>query len=158
MLDTFKALLIIAHLYSGLPLPESSDNIRYSLDQLNIEFLPKDVMEKLVCGEVGSCDGNNLAAYELGTNHIILTDNCLDIENNQYCQAVLLHEMVHFLQYINGRYKINGIGSLSEIKHCSNVIENEAQAYAIQRSFLINQGIDVEWSIKDAIKHYSCKE
>lgn len=148
-------LLLLAHLYSGLPTPTSSD-LEEIHDSLTIKFLPSDMMEREVCGHVGACDGTNLAAYELGTNHIIVTEDCLDMENNPYCQAVVLHEMVHFLQYINGKYRSLEYGSLAEIKYCSKLIENEAEAYTIQRKFLENQGIDVSWTVSDALKNYSC--
>lgn len=150
----FQTLLLLAHLYTGLPTPDTG-NFKQLHDNLVVEFLPAEVMEKRVCGGVGLCDGTNLAAYRLGTNNIIVTDVC-DNKYDVYCHAVILHEMVHFLQYINGRYYSFDRGALASIRYCSKLISNEAEAYTVQRRFLQNQGVEVEWTVEQALKHYQC--
>lgn len=152
---TFNTLVVLAQLYSGIPAPTDGPSYE-ALNRLEILFLEKKEIEQRVCGGIGNCDGNNIAAYLLGSTRIVATDTCINFEENVYCQGVLIHEMVHFLQYLNGKYRSFQKGPFDETVLCAQYIENEAQAYKAQRKFLIDNNANVDWTIDDALKKYSC--
>ena len=66
--------------------------------------------------------------------HRIYLDERLNPQENLLAASILVHEMVHHLQHEAGRIEP---GKWS----CSNSIELEREAYAIQREFLLRYGV-----------------
>jgi hypothetical protein len=60
-------------------------------------------------------------------------DERLDPRNDLFAASVLVHEMVHFLQYESGRHTGG--------RFCEDVIRLEREAYAVQREFLLRYGV-----------------
>lgn len=60
-------------------------------------------------------------------------DERLDPRNDLFAASVLVHEMVHYLQYESGRY--------AKDRSCEEVIRLEREAYAVQREFLLRYGV-----------------
>ncbi|MGH8750432.1 MAG: hypothetical protein ACREUV_01855 [Burkholderiales bacterium] len=67
------------------------------------------------------------------TGHSIYLDRRLKPEHNIYASSIVVHEMVHYLQYQSARYKLP--------YSCEDVIEMEREAYRIQSEFLVRYGV-----------------
>ena len=63
----------------------------------------------------------------------IFLDSRLNAEDSLYARSILVHEMVHYLQYASGNY--------GEPYSCEAVIEMEREAYRIQSEFLVRYGV-----------------
>jgi hypothetical protein len=53
------------------------------------------------------------------------------IETNALAQSILVHEFVHYLQHVSGRYPAG---------QCEVFVEREREAYAVSDTFLTNNG------------------
>ena len=93
------------------------------------------VSEKQVCNNVyvPPRDVCNIAGYyDHDTNNIFITDKPIEyMVADRYHEVVLVHELVHFLQYINGIYKT--------IK-CKQALEQDA--FMIQEKYVEENNID----------------
>lgn len=69
---------------------------------------------------------NLLGYYYRGTNIVFITNRCLlDIADETKCSAVAVHEMVHYIDYLNG-----------ERDGCSS----EAKAWDVHNAYVIKMG------------------
>ena len=62
----------------------------------------------------------------------IFLDSRLNPQDNLYASSILVHEMVHYLQYTSGKY--------GKPYSCEAIIEMEREAYRIQSEFLVRYG------------------
>jgi hypothetical protein len=92
-----------------------------------VAHVSRDELERLACG--GAC-ALVKAAY-LPDRGIYL-DERLDPRNNLIDRSILLHELVHHLQAMTGRYR--------ELGDCERRQEEEAEAFAIQNAYLAAMG------------------
>jgi len=53
------------------------------------------------------------------------------LDDSTYSQSIVLHEIVHYLQDLSGKYG----------KDCQSWYQNEKEAYAIQNQWLYEQGV-----------------
>lgn len=94
--------------------------------------------------EVVSVPGSYLAEHACGgrpckvlgwfpPGNRMYMDERLDPRNDLFAASVLVHEMVHFLQYESGPYAAE--------RSCEEVIRLEREAYAVQREFLLRYGV-----------------
>ena len=110
------------YVYHGDPLPQ-------------IQVLDKTT----VCGDVypdkaAHEDCNIAGYYDHETNTIAITETPTDyMVEDHYREVVLLHELVHFLQYYDGRY---------EVVECKQALERDA--FDLQDEWIDQQGIDPE--------------
>ena len=74
-----------------------------------------------------------LGTYQPGTG--IFLDERLEPETSLFDRSVLLHELVHYVQELNGE--------LSDMRPCERWYHREQEAYAIQKNFLVLIGSPV---------------
>jgi hypothetical protein len=79
-------------------------------------------IERTVCR--GACP---VKAYHLPEGGIFLDDN-LNPETDLVHRSILLHELVHFLQEVNGQY--------ASMDECGRWLEREREAYWLQNQYL----------------------
>lgn len=86
-------------------------------------------LQELACS--GKC--TVLGTYRPGEG--IYLDERLNPENSLFDRSVLLHELVHYVQEMNGE--------LSDMRPCERWYHREQEAYAIQKNFLMLVGSPV---------------
>ena len=84
--------------------------------------VPHERIEEMVCK--AKCAA--LAAYRPGEG-IYLDDN-LKPETDLFARSILLHELVHYVQDMNGEHE--------DMRPCMRWYQREQEAYAIQKVFL----------------------
>ena len=94
-----------------------------------INRIPHDRLQQMVCG--APCPA--LATYRVGEG--IYLDEKLKPETSPFDRSVLLHELVHYVQEMNGAH--------ADRKPCSRWYHREQEAYAIQKNFLMLVGSPV---------------
>lgn len=86
-------------------------------------------LQELACS--GKCA--ILGSFQPGTG--IFLDERLKPETSLFDRSVLLHELVHYVQELNGE--------LSDLRPCERWYHREQEAYAIQKNFLMLVGSPV---------------
>jgi hypothetical protein len=94
-----------------------------------INRIPHDQLQQMVCGTPCAA----LATYRTGEG--IYLDEKLRPETSPFDRSVLLHELVHYVQEMNGAH--------AGLKPCSRWYYREQEAYAIQKHFLMLVGSPV---------------
>ncbi len=114
MPDMVLALLSTINQISKYPLPASFPRVHQ---------VPHDELARQACG--GSCNFVK-AAYvpEVG----LLMDRNLDPEASVMDRSILLHELVHHLQAMTGRY--------ADLPECERRQREELEAFSIQNAYL----------------------
>lgn len=113
--ESILSLLIYAHIELGLPADESND-------LPVIKFVSTKQLEKLACENF--C--KDIKGWTTANNLIYLNNN-LDF-NFAYDKSIMLHELVHHLQY---KYSLN-----QHSTDCITWKSREAQAFEIQIGWL----------------------
>lgn len=103
------------HLSPSYSLPEKPPELVYEPRAYFIENVCNGVKEK--CDAVGWYDNN-------GTIHI---DDRLEGNEDPYTRSLIVHEIVHYLQDISGKF---------EKGSCDDHVFKEREAYSIQRLYL----------------------
>ena len=108
--------------YGGQPLPRIE---LHSADRICSEIFPD---------RESHADCNIAGYFDHDTNLIVISDTVTEymVEDHFY-ETVLLHELVHFLQYYDGEY---------ERAECKQALEKDA--FALQDQWIDEQGIDPE--------------
>ncbi len=83
------------------------------------------VIERDICN--GPCQ---IRAYYDPTRGVFLEDT-LDVHNDTLAQSILLHELVHHVQSVSGRFDMTGVD-------CARQNRAEAEAYLIQNRYLMS--------------------
>ena len=107
-------LLVTIQLLSDYSIPESKPQVN---------FVPLAVMQKMVCK--GDCE---IKGFYLPAKGVFI-DEKLDVRDDVYSRSVLLHELVHFLQHLNGKFE-------DLATPCLRWQAKEVEAYSIQRRYL----------------------
>lgn len=119
MNELFAVLMSWAATLSGLPPPDTLPEVR----TVSHRFLVDAACHGRECKVMGW--------FPPGER--IYLDQRLDPENNLLASSVVVHEMVHYLQYLQrGR---------SAQLDCHQIIELERQAYGVQREYLLRYGV-----------------
>ena len=80
-------------------------------------------------------------------NHMTNEITVLERPRNEIIEtSLLIHEMVHYLQFSNGK----------EMKNCSDVILLESEAYSVQKIYL--DKYNIYFSVRDHMKMHNCRE
>lgn len=111
--DLIAELLVATQAVSGYPIPAEPPVV---------EFLAADALQQRACG--GPCAV--LGWYEHGSS--IYLDESLFPLTNLRSQAILVHEMVHYLQEDNGAFGIPPT--------CQRWVARESEAYTVQYRWL----------------------
>lgn len=101
-----------------------------AVDSPAIEFLPTQAFVEQVCPRHAQC--TVLGYYADGTGKIVLHDSLRDLHHDRRARAMLVHELVHYLQDHSGRW---------HMKDCRTWIEREREAYRAQLFYLASQGV-----------------
>ena len=91
-----------------------------------VALAPHSIIADLACAE----DCPALGVYPDG--NVVYIDEALQIDTNVCAQSVLLHELVHYLQDINGRF----LNMPPPIRSYAR----EHEAYSIQKIYLTENG------------------
>jgi len=116
-MEWLSKLLVTAGLLGGYPAPPQAPKLT---------MLPQNELAALVCG--GDCPVRGAYLHGRG----ILLSNKLDLDNDPMDRSVLLHEAVHYLQDINGRF--------ADETACDRFREREIEAYDVQDRYLSRYG------------------
>lgn len=116
MQDLIHGLMIWAVTLTGYEQPEALPEVKAVSHQQLMETLCADQF----CTAV---------AYYDTQSRIIYYDERMPLEQDQNARGFIIHEMVHYLQDLNGELKPAAMD-------CEQRIEKEKQAYRVQRFFL----------------------
>lgn len=115
----YMALMSWAVLLSGYPAPASPPQFV----TVNHAYLVKQACGGKACAVLAWFPGGNT----------IYLDRALDPSTSLYADAVVVHEMVHYLQQESGRF--------SKPYSCPALIAMEREAYSVQREFFVRYGV-----------------
>ena len=121
MNEIIANLMVWAVAQSGYPSPPELPAI---------QFLPTAAFVEQVCPQKAQCTVQGYYADDTGT--IVLHESLRELKLNRRARAMLLHEMVHYLQDQSGHW-----GE----KNCRTWIEREREAYRVQLRYLAMQGV-----------------
>lgn len=128
MENLFAVLLSWAVTLSGLPAPEQPPEV--------IRVPHAFFVEK-------ACGGQECKVYGwyAGGRQVYL-DERMDPQEDLLAASVVVHEMVHYLQGVHRNHGIPAAGAAyGELPRCSEAIDLEREAYAVQREFLLRYGV-----------------
>lgn len=113
-------LLSAIKLLSSYPIPEQLPVVH---------IVPHAVLEEKICHK--PCSSPVLGWFSRHNNQIYL-DNHLDLKGSIYARSILLHELVHYVQELSGRF--------ASMRECESWVLREREAYTIQNRWLFEQG------------------
>ena len=113
-------LFTTIRLLSGYPLPDVYPPVYR---------LPQAQLETRICA--GSCRVK--AFYLFGEG--VFIDEALDVEHDVRARSILLHELVHHVQGVTGRF--------DSLRDCDAWYAREFEAYQIQNQYLHQEGSNV---------------
>jgi hypothetical protein len=117
MQDIYSILFSWAITLSGYP----------PADPPTIEFKPKAFFVKEACGGNENC---RVVGWYRGGTTVYVWDR-LNIDGSQIAASVVVHENVHYLQWMAQRPQ----------RTCTEIIELEREAYGVQKEYLLRNGI-----------------
>jgi hypothetical protein len=103
-----------------------------------VHVVDRALLMKHFCGSPCTIKG----AYLHGQGVLIAAS--LDIDGNPMDRSVLLHELVHYLQDINGRFRDDG--------PCDRWKEREIEAYTLQDSYLARYNMGIGGAMESALQ------
>lgn len=109
-----RELFLTIKLLSGYPVPE---------DLPPVNFVPLETMQKMVCK--GAC---RIRAFYLPEKGVFI-DETIDVKDDTYSRSILLHELVHHLQHVHGKFA-------DMPTTCERWQAREVEAYEIQHKYL----------------------
>ena len=107
-------LFATIHLLSGYPLPEHNPEI---------SFVPLATMQQMICKR--ACAVKAFYKPDQG----VFIDEKIDVKDDIYSRSVLLHELVHHLQHVDGKFETLDTP-------CHRWQAKEVEAYEIQHKYL----------------------
>lgn len=94
-------------------------------------YLPTPELNRLACK--GTC---SVLGHFAGGRQIYLDDRLQPLKN-LFDRSVLLHEMVHYLQGLEGSHYVDPADTGDDAEKCRLWYKREREAYAIQEAYLI---------------------
>ena len=123
-------LLAAIHSISGYPLPDAAPAVRLaSLSE----------MQAIVCR--GPCQVRGFYTRENG----VVLNETLDLAHDTTAQSVLLHELVHYVQQLSGKFE-----RLPD--RCDRWFAREYEAYEIQNAYLRARGSALRFDT-ESVRH-----
>jgi hypothetical protein len=123
-------LLAAIHAIAGYPIPADPPAVR---------LVPLAEMQALVCR--GPCQVRGFYTREQG---VVLND-ALDLAHDVTARSVLLHELVHHLQQVSGKFE-------KWPNRCERWFAREWEAYEIQNAYLREQGKALRFA-SESVRH-----
>lgn len=133
MSDKVLMLLTMASQFLGVPVP---------IDEPVVKYVPQTVLQQKVCPEK-NCKVE--ALHNQG--EILLSQTTLEKDEIMH-DGILLHELVHFVQYKSGKI----------LETCEGWREMEDQAYALQEFFLNDNGVYLGGPIRFGAAELVCQD
>lgn len=118
LLDLVAELFTAIRLLSGYPIPEHLPGIRV--------VSPAEIQRMLCKGDCG------IKAFYLPGQGIYLSDAIGSLDD-AFGRSVLLHELVHHVQHVTGRFDIIADA-------CDRWFSKEREAYQVQNAYLQREG------------------
>ena len=109
-----RELFLTIKLLSGYPIPDEIPAVN---------FVPLETMQKMICK--GAC---RVKAFYLPEKGVYI-DETLDVQDDTYSRSILLHELVHHLQQVSGKFE-------TLPTTCERWQAKEIEAYEIQHKYL----------------------
>jgi hypothetical protein len=119
MMDSETLTTLIAKLLVSIRIISGYDE---PATQPVVTPLPQQVIATRFCGRPCA-----VRAYYVSGRGIFIDDS-LDVENEAYDRSILLHELVHYVQDVNGAF--------AELRSCDRLPKREREAYWIQDEYL----------------------
>ncbi len=107
----------VIHMLSGYPVPDQFPEVH---------LVPRHELHARICPT-----GCGVKAFYLGGQGVFM-DETLDVRNDAEARSVLVHELVHHVQKILGRF--------DSLPACQAWYAREREAYQIQNDYLREQG------------------
>lgn len=117
MTELIAALLSWAVLLTGDPRPAIPPSI---------EMVPHAFLEEVACG--APCPILGLYTY----GNVLYLDDSLDPAADVWARSVLVHELVHYVQEMTGKY--------AGMDRCVAAVLREREAYFVQNQYLVRHG------------------
>jgi len=111
--DVVSALLLLVTELTAYPAPMAAPRI--------FPTPPAELQENLCKGPCG------VHAYYLDNHGVVMRDD-LDVAGDVRARSILLHELVHHAQSLNGRF--------SDLPACERWYLREEEAYRVQNAYL----------------------
>jgi hypothetical protein len=111
---------LIAELFVTIQL---LSDYRIPASKPQVSFVPLTTMQKMVCKSDCAIKGFYLPAKG------VFIDEKLNMRDDVYSRSVLLHELVHHLQHVSGKFE-------DLATPCLRWQAKEVEAYSIQRRYL----------------------
>ena len=108
-------LFATIHMLSAYPVSESNPEVR---------FVPLATMQEMICNK-RPCAVK--AFYRPGEG--VFIDEKIDVKDDTYSRSILLHELVHYLQHVEGKFE-------NLDTPCHRWQAKEVEAYEIQHKYL----------------------
>jgi len=146
--DDTRSLMQWASDYTGLPMPDTTPEIR---------MVPPQFFKDTICQAVDHCEaqgwspGPEVAERFGAESGVVYLDYTLDTEADPYARALLVHELVHHLQREAGAF-----GTVVS-RNCVAFIQRESQAVLTQRAWLYQHGIG-DFDASAYMRMYRCEE
>lgn len=115
MTDLYAILMSWAITLSGYPAPAAMPDIALT----SHEYLVEQACGGKECRVLGW----------FPPGHTIYLDNRLHPDTSFYASSIVVHEMVHYLQFTSGRY--------AQPYPCDQIIDLEREAYAVQTRYIV---------------------
>ena len=113
-------LFVAIHLLSGYPVPERNPEV---------SLVPLATMQQMVCKGPSGVKGVYMPAR--GT----FIDESIDLVGDIYARSVLMHELVHHLQHMSGKFETIDAP-------CYRSHAKEVEAYEIRNRYLKNMRVN----------------
>ena len=97
-----------------------------------VRFVPKSEIEAKACEE-NSC--RNVLGWFSNDDQVVYLKNTLDVQNSMHARGILLHELVHYVQYMHDSPKL--------ANDCLTWKAREIQAYEIQYHWLYDNRVRI---------------
>ena len=98
---------------SGYPVPQQLPSVRLA---------PLAEMQAMVCR--GACQVRGFYLPESG----VFVNEVLDVQHDVVARSILLHELLHHVQHLSGRY--------DNLSRCERWFYREREAYDVQNAYL----------------------
>lgn len=104
-----------------------------------VRYVPSSFFAEHACA--GRSDCRVLGWYD--DRHVVYVAEKLRSLDSLFARSLLVHEFVHYLQHVSGRFATHD---------CERFVEREREAYAVQQSFFVAYGAVPQ--IRP--RHYAC--
>lgn len=114
LLNLISEMFMTIKLLSGYPVPEKLPEVF---------IVPIEQIQQMICK--GPCQ---VKAFYLPDKGVFINDQ-IDIGQDAFSRSILLHELVHHVQQISGKFETG-------LNKCDRWYSKELEAYRIQNAYL----------------------